>query len=299
METKPTLKDWIIAVRPWSFAVSSLPAFVAMMYTVHTHSEGSADWMAGVIAIIGAVIFHAGGNLISDYKDYKHGVDREGIVGTDILTSKLFTPRQVLIYGWSFISAGIALGLFLVSQAGVGLVWIGLFGTIGAVFYYKFKFKALGDLLIFLVYGPAIMLGTGYVMLGHFDWTLLFVSFPMAFITVNVLHSNNTRDMKSDRYAEIRTYAMVIGIKASIIHYHALTILSYVSIIVMVVFNILPVVALITLITIPAAFRNCKAMSQVTENDVTPINDLDKNTAQLQLMFSASLSLALIISTVI
>ena len=29
METKPTLKDWIIAVRPWSFPVSSLPAFIA------------------------------------------------------------------------------------------------------------------------------------------------------------------------------------------------------------------------------------------------------------------------------
>lgn len=299
METKPTLKDWIIAVRPWSFAVSALPAFVAMMYTIHTHPESSANWVLGMIAIIGAVIFHAGGNLISDYNDYKYGVDREGKVGTDILTSKLFTPKQVLIYGWTFIVTGIVLGLFLVSQVGTGLIWIGLFGTIGALFYYRFKFKALGDLLIFLVYGPTIMLGTGYVMLGHIDWTLLFVSFPIAFITVNVLHSNNTRDIRSDRYAEIKTYAMVIGLKASIIHYYLLTALAYVSIIVMVILNILPLTALITLITLPIAIKNCKAMSQVTDDDVTPINDLDKGTAQLQLMFSASLSLALIIAIII
>lgn len=299
MDTKPSLKDWIIAVRPWSFTVSALPAFVAMMYTIHTHPETSVNWIFGVTAIIGAVIFHAGGNLISDYYDYKHGVDREGKVGTDILTSKLFTPKQVLTYGWSFIIIGIALGLFLVSQAGLSLLWIGLFGTIGAVFYYHFKFRALGDLLIFLVYGPTIMLGTGYVMLEHYDWALLFVSFPLAFITVNVLHANNTRDIRSDRFAEIKTYAMVIGVKASIMNYYVLTALAYLTIITMVIMNILPLTALITLITLPVAIRNCIAMSKVTDDDVTPINDLDKGTAQLQLMFSASLSLALIIAIII
>lgn len=299
MKTKPTIKDWITAVRPWSFPVSSLPAFVAMMYIMHLHPESSSNWALGVIAIVGAIIFHAGGNLISDYYDYKHGLDREGKVGTDILTSKLFSPKQVFIYGWSFITIGVCLGLYLVSQSGILLLWIGLFGTIGAVFYYLFKSKALGDLLIFLVYGPTIMIGTGYVMLGTIDWTLLFVSLPMAFITVNVLHSNNTRDIRSDRYAEIKTYAMIIGVKASVIHYYVLTALSYISIIVMVVLNILPALSLITLITLPIAIKNCKAMSKITDDDMTPINDLDKNTAQLQLMFSASLSLALIISTLI
>lgn len=300
MDTKPTLKNWMIATRPWSFTVSALPAFVAMMYTIHTHPESSANWILGLLAIIGAVIFHAGGNLISDYNDFKYGVDKEGsVVGTDTLTSKLFTPKQILYYGWTFIFIGISIGLFLVSQVSINLLWIGLFGTIGAIFYYRFKSKALGDLLIFLVYGPTIMLGTGCVVLGHIDWTLLFVSFPMAFITVNVLHANNTRDIRNDRYAEIKTFAMVVGIKASIINYYVLTVLAYVSIIVMVFLSILPYTALITLITLPVAIKNCKAISQINENDVTPINDLDKNTAQLQLMFSASLSLALVISIII
>ena len=299
MKTNLRLKDWIFATRPWSFAVSALPAFVAMMYTIYAFPESSENWILGVIAIIGAVVFHAGGNLISDYNDYKYGVDRDGNVGADTLTSGLFLPKQILTYGWAFIIVGVAMGLFLVSQAGINLIWIGLFGSIGAVFYFKFKRRALGDLLIFLVYGPTIMLGTGYVMLGYINWTLLFVSFPMAFITVNVLHSNNTRDIRSDIRAEIKTYAMVIGVKASIIYYIILTALAYVFIIAMVVLNILPIVTLITLATIPVALRNCKAMSQATEEDVTPINNLDKGTAQLQLMFSSSLSLALIISILV
>ena len=299
MKTNPTVKDWIFATRPWSFAVSALPAFVAMIYAIYIFPESSANWVLGVIAVIGAVVFHAGGNLISDYYDFIYGVDRDGKVGADTMTSGLFLPKQILVYGWIFIVIGVAMGLFLVSQSGLNLIWVGLFGSIGAVFYFKFKRRALGDLLIFLVYGPTIMLGTGYVMLGYFDWMLLLVSFPMAFITVNVLHSNNTRDMRSDGQANIKTYAMVIGQRASIIYYIVLTVLAYVFILAMVIFEILPIATLITFITMPLALKNCKAMSLITESDVTPINNLDKSTAQLQLMFSASLSLALIFSILV
>ena len=298
---KLSFKDWILATRPWSFPVSVLPAFVAMMYVIYAHPQNVHHWQLGILAVIGAVIFHAGANLISDYNDFKHGIDRDGeFTGTDTLTSGLFLPRQILTFGWTFIAIGVSLGLFLVWQTGLELLWIGLFGAAGAVFYYYFKSYALGDLLIFLVYGPTIMLGTGFVVLGHIDWTLLFVSFPMAFITVSVLHSNNTRDMQRDRFAGIRTFAMVIGVKASIVYYFALTISAYLAIVAMVILKILPVAAIIMMAaTIPVAAKNCKAMSQISEDNMTPINDLDKNTAKLQLMFSLSLALALIISILI
>ena len=297
---KITFKDWFFATRPWSFAVSGLPAFVAMMYVIYAHPENVHHWQLGILAVIGAVIFHAGGNLISDYNDYKYGIDRDGsFTGTETLTSGLFLPRQILAFGFTFIIIGLLIGLFLLRQTGLDLLWIGLFGVIGAVFYYYFKSNALGDLLIFLVYGPTIMLGTGLVVLGHIDWTLLFVSFPMAFITVSVLHSNNTRDIQRDRTAGIRTFAMIIGAKASIVYYFALTISSYLAIAIMVLLKILPMTALITLLTLPIAVKNCKAMSRIDEDNMNPINDLDKETAKLQLMFSLSLSLALIISIVI
>ena len=299
MKTELTIRDWIIATRPWSFAVSGLPAIVAMIYSIYAFPESASNWVLGIMAVIGAVIFHAGGNLISDYYDFKYGVDRDGNVGADTLTSGLFRPKQILGYGWAYIIVGVILGIFLVSQVGINLVWIGLFGTIGAVFYFRFKRRALGDLLIFLVYGPTIMLGTGYVMLGHINWILLFVSFPMAFITVNVLHSNNTRDMKSDGCAGIKTNAMVIGVRASKFYYYTLIALAYTFIIAMVVLEILPIVAVVTLGTVPVAIKNCKIMSKATENDMTSINNLDKDTAQLQLMFSALLSLSLIFSIVV
>lgn len=296
MLNKPTIKDWVFATRPWSFPASSLPAIVAFLFTMNMYQVNQPNWLYGVIAILGAVVFHAGGNLISDYHDYVSGVDRDDTVGVETLTSKLFSPKQILTYGLIFVFVGIIIGLFLVANTGLTLLWIGLIGFIGTVFYYQFKYRALGDFLIFIVYGPTIMLGTSYVMLGSIDWRIILLSLPIAFITVNILHSNNTRDIRSDRFADIRTFAMIIGVKASIVQYYVLTALAYLSVVVMIACNILPIWVLITWLTLPIAFKNCKAMSKITESDMTPINELDKGTAQLQLVFSGLLSIALIIN---
>jgi 1,4-dihydroxy-2-naphthoate octaprenyltransferase len=294
---KLTLKDWIIATRPWSFPVSFFPALVAMLYEMYAHPESTHHWQLGVLAIIGAVIFQAAGNLISDYNDFVNGVDRHGnVVGTDALTSGLFTPRQFLAFGWVFIVIGVSIGLFLVWKTGLTLLWIGLFGTMGALFYFRFKIHALGDLLIFLIYGPTIMLGTGFVVLGHLNWNWLLLAIPQGFITVSVLHANNTRDMLNDHTANIRTLAMLIGVPASKVYYYLLNGLAYVSIVVMVILQILPPFTLITLLTLPLAIKNCKAMSQISENNNVSIHDLEVKTAQFHLPFSLALVLGLVIS---
>lgn len=299
MATKLTFKDWFFAVRPWSFAASAMPAIVALLYVWQTNAELQQSWLLGILALLGAVILHAGGNLISDYHDFKYGVDRDGVPGSDNLTSGRFSSKQILIYGFSLVGLSTAIGFFLMSQTGFDLFWIGLIGVIAAVFYYLFKYKALGDLLIFMVYGPSIMLGIGYVMTGTMDWTLALISLPIVFITVNILHSNNTRDIESDGQANITTLAILIGLKASIVKYIALSVFTYLSIIVMVIMGILPIVVLLTLITIPLAVRNCKAMVRVPSKGIAEINLLDMGTAQLQLAFSGLFSLALIIAGVL
>ena len=57
----------------------------------------------------------------------------------------------------------------------------------------KFLFEmpevhALGDLLIFVIYGQLIALGTTYVMTSDIDLYILAVSAPIGFLIVNILH---------------------------------------------------------------------------------------------------------------
>lgn len=300
METKPTLKDWILATRPWSFPVSSLPAIIGVIYSIYLQPDCISNLWLGIVAVVGAVIFHAGGNLISDYNDFKHGVDREGKIGTDTLTSGLFQPKQLLRYGISFLAVGITIGFFLLWRTSPGLLLVGTIGIISAVYYFLFKSKALGDLLIFLVYGPAIVMGAGYVMTGMYDWRLFIIACPIVFITVGVLHANNTRDTRSDAEAGIKTFAMLIGLKLSKLHYCLLMLLPYAALTAMVIVNLAPVWVLASLLTLPLAIKNCKTMNLVTDgDDMSAINDLDKHTAQLQLPFSLLLTIGLVVGILV
>lgn len=295
---KLTIKDWVLATRPWSFPATALPTLVALLFTIYSNPYGENNWLFGVLAIIGAVIFHAAGNVMSDYNDFKHDIDREGnVVGTDMLTGGFFTPKQFLVLGWTLLLIGVLLGLFLVWQTSLTLLWIGLFGTFATLFYFRFKVAALGDLLIFVVYGPLIMLGTGYVVSGKLDFYLLLLSLSLVPITVAILHGNNTRDMENDRTAGIDTLAMLLGIGGSKIYYYFLTGLAYVAIIALVALGKLPLFALITLLTLPLAIKNCKMVAKVTENDKSSVTTIDQETAKLQMVFSMALMVAIVLGT--
>jgi len=300
MENKHKLNDWIIAVRPWSFPASSMPAVVTFVYVFFLYKQQanlSPNWIFGILSIVGAVIFQISGNLISDYYDYKQGVDREDTFGSSrLLVNKIFAPETILRLGLFFTVLGICIGIYIFYHTGWPLLIIGGIGTVAAVFYYYFKYRALGDLLIFIIYGPMITLGTFYSMTSVVDWKAIWLSIPIGCITVNILHANNTRDMAHDKRAHIRTLAMQLGIKGSIIEYISLISLAYLSLVIMVVAGFLHWFVLGVLITLPVAVGNCKIMSTASIYNPSNIIDLDVKTAQLQLMFSTLFAVLIFIS---
>ncbi|MDR2240080.1 MAG: prenyltransferase [Zoogloeaceae bacterium] len=276
-----------------------MPALVAFIYVffLSRHNPIDVNWLFGALSIIGAVIFQASGNLISDYFDYQRGVDREDTYGSSrMLVDKVFRPQAILYYGLSFLLAGMALGLFLLSETGTPLLYIGIAGVIASVFYYQFKYRALGDFLIFVVYGPLIALGTFYAMTSALDWKIVALSLPLSCITVDILHANNTRDIAHDKRARIKTFAMLIGIRAAIIEYKALLYTAYLLLIVLVAAGILHWITLSVLVTLPLAMNNCRIMEKAAIDQPDKIADLDVRTAQLQLAFSGIFSGLIFIS---
>ncbi|MDR2173098.1 MAG: prenyltransferase [Burkholderiales bacterium] len=270
-----------------------MPALVTFVYVffLSRHDGLDAHWLLGVLAVIGAVVFQISGNLISDYFDYTRGIDREDTFGSSrLLVNQTFKPRMIFWYGVGFIAFGAFLGLYLVSQTGWPLLIIGVLGFVGAAFYYFFKSRALGDALIFLIYGPLISMGVFYVMTGFLDGRIVMLSLPIAFITVNILHANNTRDIAHDKRAQIKTFAMLLGVRASVFEYKLLLALTYLLMVILVVTGILHWVTLCVFLTLPLAIGNGRAMERACEKQPENICDLDVRTAKLQLAFSVLLS---------
>ncbi len=296
----PTTKNWIIATRPWSFPASTMPALVAISYVFFLKNEMTVDinWWYGVLALIGAGIFQASGNLIGDYFDYKYNVDRKDTFGSSrMLVDGVFKPKSILNFGITFLVIGILLGLFLSLNTGVNLLWIGAIGVLGTYFYYKLKFMALGDLLIFIIYGPLIGLGTVFVMTNELNWNLFILEIPIAFLVVNILHANNTRDIRDDGKANIKTQAMLLGVKGSKIQYIVLALGAYIAVALMVTFRMIHPLTLSVFLTLPIALKNIKKIQLAETDKPELIKDLDADSAQLVLIFSILLSLSNIVAT--
>ena len=102
---KHSLKDWMIAVRPWSFPASSMPVVVTLAYLYWMQQD--INWVNGIWALLNIVVFHAAGNTWSDYFDYKHKVDARDTFGAKTLTDGMFAPRE--IYGLSMALLAVAL----------------------------------------------------------------------------------------------------------------------------------------------------------------------------------------------
>ena len=90
---KHSLKDWMIAVRPWSFPASSMPVVVTLAYLYWMRQD--INWVNGIWALLNIIVFHAAGNTWSDYFDYKHKVDARDTFGAKTLTDGMFTPREI------------------------------------------------------------------------------------------------------------------------------------------------------------------------------------------------------------
>lgn len=294
---KHTLKEWFMVTRPWGYALSIMPAILAIAYVFYENSmmpiSGGVNWWYGVLAVIASPILQAGGNMISDYYDYKNNVDREGTYGSSrMLVNKQFEPKEVFWFSIVCMVIGNLIGLYLMFKTSYHLLWIGLIGIVGSYFYFFMKYRALGDLNIFIIYGQLIALGTYLVMTNMLSWKMLLVAAAPGLLIIAVLHANNTRDIKHDREAGIKTAAMVLGIKGSVIYYSLLGVGAYLLIVLCVLSGIQHPLSLAVFLSFPIWLKGFRKIRKAEIEHPELIKTLDEETAQLVMIFMSLLVVA-------
>lgn len=288
-----TIKEWLLATRPWSFPASAMPVLVTMMFLWSKGIELS--WGLGFMALVNIILVHAAGNVWSDYHDYKKGVDAEDTYGVRILTDKQFTPKEVLTLSITLQVLAVAMGLLMVYLTGITLLWFGLAGIALSLLYPPLKYAALGDLVIMACYALLPMLGTTFICSGDIVPEVLWLAVPVGSITVAILHANNTRDIETDGRARIHTFAMLTGRPFAIGMYVFELVLPYIWLPAIVLIGLISPWALLAFITLPIAIGNCKKMLSYHTGGIKAIAYLDEATAKLQLAFSLTLAIGLTI----
>lgn len=293
---------WLQAARPFAYSASIVPVLVGAMIAL-ADGNPNANWLLFPIALIAGVLFHTGTNMVSEYHDYRKGVDRPETYGSSrILVDKLMEPKTVLHGGYVAFAIGFILGMILVYFHGLPMLILGLVGLLGGLLYTGgpagYKYFALGDLLVFIMMGPLMVVGGYLAVTGEFNMNVLYISLPVGFLVAAILCANNIRDIIHDTQASIKTMASVLGMKRARGEYYFLVISAFLSIIVMVVLGVLEPWALLPLLSFPPALKNLKEMAAGDVSKPETIAMLDIKTAQHHMLFGLLLSVGLILSAI-
>ncbi|MBR5905887.1 MAG: prenyltransferase [Bacteroidales bacterium] len=295
---KHSVKEWVAATRYWALPVSTMPLVVsfAYLFSISALPVGAKPWIVLVLSLLGVVLLHSAGNLLSDWFDYRSGVDNENAYAVPNLVFGKFQPKEYLVFSIVLFVLGIIDGLVITMISGIGVLIIGVIAVVLTALYSFLKYHALGDLDIFIIFGVLTVLGLAYAVTGGWCWDTLMLSVPLGVITVSVLHANNTYDIPSDGTAGIKTFAMVIGEKASAVLYCAYMVIPFVWIIGVVVAGYMFPHALLCLLAGVKAFQNFKQAAGYKKLGREAMKGLDFRSSQLQLAFSLLLAAGLFLS---
>jgi 1,4-dihydroxy-2-naphthoate octaprenyltransferase len=249
-----------------------------------------------LLSVLGVIVLHSAGNLLSDWADYRSGVDSEQAYAVPNLVFGHFQPVEYLRMSIFLFVLGCLIGVGVVLLSGPAVLLVGAAGVLLTVLYSFLKYHALGDLDIFIIFGILTVLGSTAAATGAIVWDALVLSVPLGIITVSVLHANNTVDTESDRSAGIKTFAMLIGLEASSRLYRCYMLLPFACILVSVVAGWLHPLALLCLLSAIPAWKNFHQASQYKHLGLEAMKGLDQASAQMQLVFSGLLSIGLFIA---
>ena len=238
---------------------------------------------------------------MSDYFDHNKGVDKDYTFGSSrVIQDRLLEPKKLLFGGWLLFGIATILGLLLISVRGETMFWIGLIGLIGGYAYtgkpIAYKYKALGDILVFILMGPLMVFGSYFALTGDTSQTVILISLPIGFLVTAILHANNHRDIIHDAEAGARTIAGLLGHTGSKYFYYFLILGAYGAVIYMVTDGILSWWSFIVFLSLIPAFKLIRMISNNEPGDTESIAMIDVQTAQLHLLFGVLLILSLLIN---
>jgi 1,4-dihydroxy-2-naphthoate polyprenyltransferase len=213
---------WLIATRSAVTNVTIYACAIGGLLAWRDHFFSFLPWL---IVTIGLFIAHGTNNLLNDYTDFKRGVDQDNYFRTQYgvhpLVQGFWTKRQQIT--WFLISGVLAFlsGIFALFYTGFSPVVLGLFafGALVLLFYtWPLKYLGLGELSIFLIWGPILVAGV-YIVLaqGWTDhvWNVALAGVPFGLSVVSINIGKHIDKSEQDKKKGVGTLPVRTGEKAA------------------------------------------------------------------------------------
>lgn len=215
-QTKPLFSVWLEA-----FRLRTLPLALSSVITgsLVAIADGKFNWIIVLLAMLTTVFLQILSNLANDYGDSAKGTDSHERVGPErTVQSGAISAKQmkIAIVLFAVLSLIAGMDLLYVALRDHLLILLLFFGigiaAIAAAIQYTvgkhaYGYHGMGDLFVFIFFGPVAVLGTYYLNAQSLNMGLLLPAFALGFLSVGVLNLNNMRDMDNDRVSGKNTFA--------------------------------------------------------------------------------------------
>jgi 1,4-dihydroxy-2-naphthoate polyprenyltransferase len=285
---------WVMASRPKTLPAAISPVVVGA--ALAAANGGFALWPV-LAALLAALLLQIGSNLANDYFDAINGADTPDRLGPTRVTAVGLISPAAMRAGMGIVFGLAALvGLYLVWVAGWPILIIGAAAILAALAYTggpkPFGYIGLGDLFVFLFFGPIAVCGTYYLQTLSISTGAIIASLAMGALITAILVVNNLRDIESDRAAGKHTLAVRLGIQGTRTEYLLLILVAYAMPLILAATSGSPWL-LAPLITLPRARHLIVTIHHATDGPT--LNAALAGTAQLGLLFAIAFSLGLLL----
>ncbi len=256
------IKDLMLAVRLPFLTASVFPVILSIVWCAL--DAGKFNIWYALLSILGVILVLFGANTINDYSDWNfsdasnpnsspfNGGTRSKIENRVprglFLVIALVCAAILALIALAFITTGRFFVLYF-SLAGL------LFGYLYSSPPFRLHSKGLGELVIFLAYGPILSAAVCYVMTGLISPQHFFIGLPAGISTVSILWINQFPDYNPDKDAGKKNLTVRLGLKASRYFYVFLIFSVYLSVAFLIYFHLYPIWTGMVIVLIPGSIK--------------------------------------------
>lgn len=265
---------------------SVIPFLLGMCFSYYFYHQ--VNWLLALVFFVAMFLFNMVVDMFDNYCDYYHADSASYQQKTNIIGRENISPKLVLglIITFSVISA--ILGIWLVTQAGLPVLWMGIFcfavGYLYSFGAHPISSLPLGELFSGFTMGFMIVLLSVYLNTYQiFTWNLPTVGriFLLALADElwisNLMLANNLCDAQEDEDNHRTTIIHFIGKKGGLIAFSLKNVLAFLIILFLPFLGIAPKTVWLTVIIVPFVYKQNKILinKQVkTETFITGVKTL-------------------------
>jgi 1,4-dihydroxy-2-naphthoate octaprenyltransferase len=287
-------------LRPFAFTASVIPvlAGAALAWV-----DDAWSWAPFLLALLGAVLLHAGTNIVNEVYDVRKGIDSiTSPRASHAIVKGRMRERTALVIAGTAFALAVLVGIALVALRGSAIIALGVLGLVGGWGYtappLEYKNRALGVPIVFLLMGPLMVEGAYFAVSGRWSATAIVLSIPVGLLVAAILHGNEWRDIREDTRAGISTMSARIGRRWAHYGYVALVIGAYMALAIAVIARALPAWSLLAILSLPFLVQVIRSAELGASGQARAISMIDLQTARLHLAFGSLVVLGLVVSRV-